>query len=83
MVFLRTNADKWRERKIDECDRIREEEKKDRLAVVKEKRKKEENLRMTIRIAEPQGAQSRWEVGVGQKVSQELSGVTEWWWSQG
>jgi hypothetical protein len=39
-AFLRTNADKWRERKIKECDRIREEEKKDRLAVVREKKRK-------------------------------------------
>ena len=29
--FLRTNADKWRERRIEECERIRKEEKEDRL----------------------------------------------------
>jgi hypothetical protein len=58
--FLRDNTDKWRERRIDECDRIREEDKKDRLAVSKEKKKryglkrlsKEENLRMTRRTDE-------------------------------
>ena len=60
VAFLRTNADKWRERRIDECDRIREEEKKDRLAVAKEKKRKyglkrlskEENMRMTMRTEE-------------------------------
>jgi hypothetical protein len=46
--------------RIDECDRIREEEKKDRLAVAKEKKRKyglkrlskEENMRMTMRTEE-------------------------------
>jgi hypothetical protein len=38
--FLRENTDKWRERKIEECDRIREEDKRDRLAVSKEKKKR-------------------------------------------
>ena len=58
--FLRENTDKWRERRIEECDRIREEDKKDRLAVVKEKKKrygikrlsKEENQKMTRRTEE-------------------------------
>jgi predicted metal-dependent hydrolase len=40
VAFLRTNADRWRERKIDECDRTREEEKKDRKSVVMEKKRK-------------------------------------------
>ena len=40
VAFLRTIADKWRERRIDECDKIREEEKKDRLAIAKEKKRK-------------------------------------------
>jgi hypothetical protein len=58
--FLRENTDKWRERKIEECDRIREENKRDRLAVSKQKKKrygmkrlsKEKNLRMTRRTDE-------------------------------
>ena len=37
--FLKKREDKWRCRKIDECIRIKEEEKKDRLAVCKEKKK--------------------------------------------
>ena len=60
MKFLRENVEKWRERKIGECERIREEEKKDRLAVAKEKKRKygikrlskEENMRMTRRTEE-------------------------------
>jgi hypothetical protein len=59
VAFLRTNADKWGERKI-ECERRREEEKKDRLAVVKEKKRKygikrlskDENIRMNMRTEE-------------------------------
>jgi hypothetical protein len=55
--FLRENTDKWRERRVEECDRIREEDKRDRLAVTKEKKKrygmkrlsKEENQRLTRR----------------------------------
>jgi hypothetical protein len=58
--FLRENTDNWRERTIEECDRIREEDKRDRLAVSKEKKKrygmkrlsKEENMRMTRRTDE-------------------------------
>ena len=58
--FMRENTDKWRERRIEECDRIREEDKKDRLAVAKEKKKrygikelsKEENQKMTRRTEE-------------------------------
>ena len=40
IAFLRQNADKLRERKIDECERIREEEERARLAIVKEKKRK-------------------------------------------
>jgi hypothetical protein len=40
VIFLRENTDKWRERRIEECDRIREEDKRDRLAVSKEKKKR-------------------------------------------
>ena len=58
--FLKDNTDKWKERRIEECDRIREEDKRDRLAVAKEKKKryglkrlsKEENTRMTRRTEE-------------------------------
>ena len=31
--YLKQNEDRWRCRKIDECERIKEEEKKDRLAI--------------------------------------------------
>ena len=58
--FLKADGDRWRERKIKECDRIREEEKKDRLAVVRVKKRKygltrlskEENKRMSLRTEE-------------------------------
>jgi hypothetical protein len=40
MEFLRSNSDKWQERKILECERIRQEEKEDRLAVIKVKKKR-------------------------------------------
>ena len=60
ITFLREKEDKWRVRKIEECERIREEEKRDRLAVCKEKKKrygikkisKEENLRLKKRTEE-------------------------------
>ena len=38
--ILRENTDKWRMRKIDECERIKEEEKKDRLALLQVKKRK-------------------------------------------
>jgi hypothetical protein len=55
--YLRENTDRWRERKIQECDKIREEDKRDRLAVAKEKKKrygvkrlsKDENQKLTRR----------------------------------
>ena len=55
--YLKQNEDRWRCRKIDECERIKEEEKKDRLAIVKGKKKryglqklsKEENRRLKSR----------------------------------
>ena len=58
--FLKEKKDGWRERRIEECERIREEEKKDRLALVKEKKKryglkrlsKEENSRLKSRTEE-------------------------------
>ena len=58
--FLKKNGTKWRERQIEECKRIREEEKKDRLAVVRVKKRKyglkrlskEENMRITLRTEE-------------------------------
>ena len=57
MNFLKENEGGWRQRRIEECDKIREEEKRDRLAVVREKRKryglkklsKEENQRIKTR----------------------------------
>ena len=60
LEFLKKKEDKWRCRKIDECIRIREEEKKDRLAVCKEKKRryglrrlsKEENTRIKLRTEE-------------------------------
>ena len=53
MNFLKENEGGWRQRRIEECDKIRDEEKRDRLAVVREKKKryglkrlsKEENRR--------------------------------------
>ena len=58
--YLKENEPKWRSRKIKECDRIREEEKADRLAIAKMKKKrygvkglsKEENGRMKQRTEE-------------------------------
>ena len=58
--FLRDNADRWRERKIEECERVRREEKEDRLAIVKMKKKryglsklsKEEIMRLKQRTEE-------------------------------
>ena len=58
--FLKQREDKWRIRRIDECERIKEEDKKDRLACCKEKKKrygmkklsKEENLRLNMRKEE-------------------------------
>ena len=58
--FLKQNGNKWRERRILECDKIRDEEKRDRLAVVRVKKRKyglkrlskEENKRMTMRTEE-------------------------------
>ena len=57
MDFLRENDAKWQTRRKEEVDRIKEEEKKDRLAICKEKKKiygikklnKEENLRLKRR----------------------------------
>ena len=58
--YLKEKEGAWRQRSIEECDRIREEEKKDRLAVVKEKKKrygisrlsKEENQKIKLRTEE-------------------------------
>ena len=38
--FLKSNEERWRTRRIEECDRIREEEKRDRLAIAREKKKR-------------------------------------------
>ena len=58
--FLKQNAPKWRTSRIEECARIKELEKEDRLSIVKEKKKryrlkrlsKEENLRLKMRTEE-------------------------------
>ena len=58
--ILRENTDKWRIRRIDECERIKEEEKKDRLALVQVKKRKygikkvskEESSRLKMRTEE-------------------------------
>ena len=58
--MLKSNEDKWRCRRIEECERIKEEDKKERLAIAKEKKKrygikrlsKEENKRLKLRIEE-------------------------------
>ena len=57
--FLKENDTKWQERRIQECEKIRLEEKKDRLAVVAVKKKRygsklskltrEENIKMKLR----------------------------------
>ena len=55
--FLKSNEERWRTRRIEECDRIREEEKRDRLAIAREKKKRyglkklsvEENRRLKRR----------------------------------
>ena len=60
MSFLKENESKWQHRRIKEVDRIKEEEKKDRLAICKEKKKrygikkmnKEENRRLKERTEE-------------------------------
>ena len=54
MAFLRENSVKWQERKVTECERVKEEAKEDRLAVSRMKKKrygikrlsKEENKRL-------------------------------------
>jgi hypothetical protein len=38
--YLKQNEPKWRTKKIEECERIKEEEKKDRLAIVSQKKKR-------------------------------------------
>jgi hypothetical protein len=58
--FLKEKEWIWRSRKIAECERIKEEEKRDRLAVVKINKKrygvqmmsKEENMRFKMRTEE-------------------------------
>ena len=58
--FLKENEDGWQQRRIKEVDRIKEEEKKDRLEICKEKKKrygikklnKEENRRLKERTEE-------------------------------
>ena len=58
--YLKQNEPKWRTRKIEECERIKEEEKKDRLAIASQKKKryglkrlnKEENSRLKKRTEE-------------------------------
>ena len=60
MSYLKEKDGAWRQRKIEECDRIREEEKRDRLAVTREKKKryginklsKEENQKIKTRTEE-------------------------------
>ena len=58
--FLKEKDGVWRSRRIEECNKIKEEEKRDRLAVVKMKKKrygvkkmsKEENMRLKMRTEE-------------------------------
>ena len=38
--FLKNQEERWQTRRIEECDRIREEEKIDRLAIAREKKKR-------------------------------------------
>ena len=58
--FLKQNEEGWKLRKMKECERIREEEKQDRLALAREKKRKygikkiskEENQRLKKRTGE-------------------------------
>ena len=58
--YIKEKREGWTERRIEECEKIREEEKTDRLALVKEKKKryglkrlsKEENSRLKSRTEE-------------------------------
>jgi hypothetical protein len=58
--FLKENEEGWKLRKMKECERIREEEKQDRLALTREKKRKygikkiskEENQRLKKRTGE-------------------------------
>ena len=60
MEYLKKNESKWRTRKIEECEKIREDAKIDRLAIAREKKKrygiktmnKEENKRLKMRTEE-------------------------------
>jgi hypothetical protein len=60
MEFLKKNKEKWKERRIDESKRIKEEDKRDRLAIVQEKKKRygikvlsrEESKRLRMRTEE-------------------------------
>jgi hypothetical protein len=60
MNYLKEKDGAWRQRRIEECDKIREEEKIDRLAVTREKKKgyginkisKDENLKIKRRTEE-------------------------------
>ena len=78
--YLKEKEDDWRCRRIVECTRIKEEEKKDRLAFIKEKKKryglkrlsKEENSRITLRTEErldiARGKTNLWrKFGLGRK----------------
>ena len=70
--YLKQHEPKWRTRKIEECERIKEEEKKDRLAIASQKKKiyglkrlnKEENNRLKKRTEErlelPQAKANYW-----------------------
>ena len=60
MDFLSKNQERWKERRIEESKRIKEEDKKDRLAIAKEKKKRygikvlsrEESRRLKMRTEE-------------------------------
>ena len=92
MEFLREKEDKWRVRKIEECERIKEEEKKDRLAMVKEKKRwyglkklsKDENLKIKMRTEErleiSRGKTNLWrKFGLGREVKEMEEDEWEAW----
>ena len=64
MEFLRENDAQWQTRRIEEVDRIKEEEKKDRLAICKEKKKiygiKKLKRRTEERVAVSQAKANYW-----------------------
>ena len=85
---IKDNDEKWTTRKIEECDRIKEEDKRDRLAIANDKRKryglkrmnKEENKRLKerldrkIELAQAKSNYWKWHRGEGKRRRQRQYG---------